>query len=129
MSNGILYPRDLTPPKVILDLADNMIPEGDLDGRMLPKTGYETPHDEFLNILRKGIENHKPYGFWHLKRDGTVRFVNPTMAVVFHRGGLCDYWCRLSRAWRSMAAGSLLGLVRNPYAKYDNNRDIILPSL
>ena len=64
-------------------------------------------------VIRASVAGNRPFGFYHVKYDGTVRFVQPTNALVFNQDASITYWCRQKQGWRSTSTGSIVAIMNH----------------
>lgn len=64
--------------------------------------------------IKASVGAGRPFGFYHVKYDGTIRFVQPTSALVFHQdASSITYWCRQRQDWRSTSTGSIIAIMNH----------------
>jgi hypothetical protein len=115
MLNGGLWSHSVTVPGPDVYRAARLLRNcGEGRGFINPETlRRDANHARIVGLLKAAIAKMQPFGFFHVKYDNSVRFVQPTSAVVFHLDDSLSYWCRTRKAWRSCAAGSIVGIVNH----------------
>jgi len=64
-------------------------------------------------VIKASVVEGRPFGFYHVKYDGTIRFVQPTSALVFNQDASITYWCRQRQGWRSTSTGSIIAIMNH----------------
>jgi hypothetical protein len=112
--NGLWSREHTIPGSEVTDAARRLRNAGKGRGFCNHENPLRNPnHARIVGLLKAAIAKTAPFAFFHVKYDGSIRFVQPTSAVVFHLDDSLSYWCRTRKAWRSCAAGSIVGIVNH----------------
>ena len=112
--NGLWSREHTIPGSEVTDAARRLRNAGKGRGFCNHENPLRHPnHAIIVGLLKASIAKMRPLAFFHVKYDGSIRFVQPTSAVVFHLDDSLSYWCRTRKAWRSCAAGSIVGIVNH----------------